>query len=423
MVFGRSKSLRSKRSNVGATKEAIVDPAPRPPYVPTNPQPSSELNVLRTSMIFPDAPQEALSKSAPSGDDMHFLRSSLLFPGEGVDLSAYAPKVNVELSKAEDETSYAKHTEHSVIRPALTPHPSASGDCEAYLDKSSDRVDNSEMLIGMALGDPDEDMTFATREEPLKREPLQLKEPSPSPSFDPDTFTFQGRSTTSSSPMPRSDFLYPQDPSTTTTSSTTPLSGNSMEVRRAECRNDSPKPKPHRWHTLGALFGKKHGSPAQPSEKFYQIHDDSKTARNRDAGTLPKWTSHQRGNVPTNKESLGVVPKGKDRFHRNRSTSTRLTKSKDGTRPTYRRARTAPPEHLQQPCRDPPREGARADSPFPTLQLEGQPMLSVDIPGAQFDRYSVMFSGLLKPTPPPSLLVRRQGHLENVQVDGRVGQV
>lgn len=179
--------------------------------------------------------------------------------------------------------------------------------------------------------------------------------------------------------------------------------------------NTPLKRRPSRWNILGGLFGKKNVSPSSAVTQIYQMQDGSKPA------------SHHKDNVLIGTESLGVVPKGKDRFHRSRSSSTRLTKTKGGTRPAFRRTRTAPTPHPPEVDPSPSSKGSNADNIFPKLQLDGQPMLSVDIPNIQLDRYSVMFGGLLQPTPPPpsqpSLLVRRQAHLENVQTDRQDGVV
>jgi hypothetical protein len=54
----------------------------------------------------------------------------------------------------------------------------------------------------------------------------------------------------------------------------------------------------------------------------------------------------------------------------------------------------------------------RSKRKIPDLQLEGGPMLDVDIPSVQMERYSVMFGSLLHPQRSDSLLARRQIPLE-----------
>lgn len=47
----------------------------------------------------------------------------------------------------------------------------------------------------------------------------------------------------------------------------------------------------------------------------------------------------------------------------------------------------------------------------------GAPILQVEIPNIKLERFSIMFSSLLQPLPPPSLLTRRQGHLAELKLE------
>jgi hypothetical protein len=57
------------------------------------------------------------------------------------------------------------------------------------------------------------------------------------------------------------------------------------------------------------------------------------------------------------------------------------------------------------------------EPPTPSLRLESSPMLDVDIPRIEMERYSVMFGSLLKPRD-SSLLTRRQATLEKLRDPG-----
>jgi len=382
MPFGRSKSLRSKRSNVGPTKEDNIS---TPRFVSTDAQPRSDLHLLRTSTLFPDGGPDIVPTPARTGDDLHLLRTSTLFPGGCPDLSSFGTKVNTERPRTADDRSGGDPIEQSLIRPRPAHQVSDPSKYRAPLQRNRSEPDGEEMVIGMALGDPEEDSSWTTKDQ--------------SPA---NHHSSNEPSTTSSTPIPHAE--------------------RQLDSHGVGHGIDALKRKPSKWKTLGGIFGKRNISPASSTTQFHQIQHDSQPASHQETRITSHRTSPpQRVDVPMKTETSGVVHRGKGRNHRRKSS--RLTKTKEGTRPDFRRARTAPQLHLEEQRQTPLTKDANADNTFPKLHLEGQPMLSVDLPDVQLDRYSIMFSGLLNPSLPSSLLVRRHAHLDNVKTDGNEGKV
>ena len=372
-------------------------------------------------MIFPDGAPDPMPTAQPatSCDDMKVLKSSPDSSSEGPE----AALERLERPKTANEASGAADSEQTAIEPSATEQLTSSQHHEEPLKDNGHESDQGEVLIGMALGDPGEDSALTTNHQEGERHgPLGLTEQATMPTTEESTtVTSKALEEPELSPMPATreevtgklDLLHSEEPSTTS-SSPIPYPSRQKDAPGFADLNKPLKRKPSRWNILGGLFGKKNVPPASVTTPIYQMRDHSKP------------TSNHKETVLIGPESLGMAPKGKNRFHRSRSSSTRLTKSKGGARPAFRRTRTAPSPHPLEHGPNPSSKESDADNTFPKLQLDGEPLLSVDIPDIQLDRYSVMFGGLLQPPPPqpqPSLLVRRQAHLENVKTDSHHGEV
>lgn len=370
-------------------------------------------------MIFPDGCPDPIPTPQPvtSCDNLRLVKSSPEMSSEGPE----AALGRLEGPKSADDASHAAPSKQTAVPLSSTDQLSSPQNLETTLQNNGDGVHNEELPIGTALGDPGEDSALnPIQQDTVHHDPSVLKEhsglPTKEASSAPTRETSRKRDLR---PVP-TPHTVTFDPSHTAKPSTASPSSMAYADRQRKApglatMNTPLNRKPSRWNILGGLFGKKNFSPSPAATQIYQMQDGFKPA------------SQHKDNVLIGTESLGVVPKGKDRFHRSRSSSTRLTKSKGGTRPAFGRTRTAPTPHPPEVDPSPSSKGSNADDTFPELQLDGQPMLSVDIPNIQLDRYSVMFGGLLQPTPPapaqPSLLVRRQAHLKNVETNRQDGEV
>ncbi len=174
-------------------------------------------------------------------------------------------------------------------------------------------------------------------------------------------------------------------------------------------RNDSPdsfadwqntplpaKPKSSKWKLLGGLFGKKTTGSAPA---FYQVQTEVQTFHQTDYVAFPS-------------PPLPEKPRG-----RGKSTSEKASKK---YKPDMKRSQTVPMDfQFQEPAERPkefPLIPEKKPSP-PEIQLDGGPMLNVDIPSIEMERYSVMFGNLIKPaSKTSSLLARRQATLDRLKM-------
>lgn len=104
---------------------------------------------------------------------------------------------------------------------------------------------------------------------------------------------------------------------------------------------------------------------------------------------------------------------------RARTNSERNTKQE----PDIQRANTVPGDFQFQESRDKPLpKGPKQFPSFvdirpPEIKLDGGPLLDVDIPSIEMERYSVMFDSVIKPiSSASSLLARRQATLDKLKV-------
>ena len=178
-----------------------------------------------------------------------------------------------------------------------------------------------------------------------------------------------------------------------------------------------PKPKVSRWKSLF----KKTAPPPKEKSSFYQLaqqvtpvradshHDTSPKSKSKqklktDNGvTLPVSVYNPDIRVSPNKSHENV---SSTEVQHGRKRSATLDAGRSAPRYRFQRSATTP---------NPPQAGSGApDMKF----LEGPPtqskpaadagLLGVDIPDTKLDRYSVMFSGVLEPTPNRSSLYQRR---------------
>jgi hypothetical protein len=161
-----------------------------------------------------------------------------------------------------------------------------------------------------------------------------------------------------------------------------------------------PKSKSSKWKILGGLFGKK---ASEPPTAFYQVQPEEHRS---DYLTFPS--------PPLEK------PRG-----RGKTTSERKLEK---PRPEVKRANTVPIDFQSQESNNRPKEFPLNPPLQPQLQptqlqpprihIEGGPLLNVEIPSIEMERYSVMFGNLIEPssTSTSSLLARRQATLDRLKV-------
>lgn len=159
------------------------------------------------------------------------------------------------------------------------------------------------------------------------------------------------------------------------------------------------KQKASKWKIFGGLFGASKKNPAEIPQAFYQLQPEGIVVQNtREADYMdfgePITLSEQRPNKSRGwgrTNSQGNVGKHK---------------------PDLRRAQTAPlnVDFLES-------SRGRTVTRTPEITLDGGPLLDVEIPSVEMERYSVMFGSLLQNPAgkPSSLLARRQATLDRLK--------
>lgn len=158
----------------------------------------------------------------------------------------------------------------------------------------------------------------------------------------------------------------------------------------------SPKRKASKWKKWGGLFGRKS---SDSSVEYSQAQTEVQTAHETDYMTFPE--------PPTEK------PRGRARTNSERKTSK--------LKPNIQRANTAPMDFQFQESKELPKGPKQfpilTEIRSPEIKLDGRPLLDVDIPTIEMERYSVMFGSLIKPTSSASsLLARRQATLDKLKM-------
>lgn len=174
------------------------------------------------------------------------------------------------------------------------------------------------------------------------------------------------------------------------------------------------------WRMFGSLFSRT-PAPSSPVSPFYDLKRPSPLSQSRGpASPHPQITvtgtteqSHQQQHLNFDN---GLAREGTKR-------NLLSKKQKADTRPGMPRSRTVPQYRNERrtPSPRPVQHRTRYNPSTPQLsQPVMKPiLLQVDIPDVSMERYSVMFSDVLKPVQPrQSLLVRRQAQLKELHTTG-----
>ena len=159
------------------------------------------------------------------------------------------------------------------------------------------------------------------------------------------------------------------------------------------------KQKSSKWKLFGGLFGATKKNQGGSPQTFYQLQPEEVVVKNTtDADYMDFGEPVSLGNQrPSKSKGWG------------RTNSQRNVKKQ---KPDLRRAQTAP---LNFDVQDSTR--GRIVTRAPEITLDRGPLLDVNIPSVEMERYSVMFGGLLQNTPgtTSSLLTRRQATLDRLK--------
>ncbi|KAI9836114.1 MAG: hypothetical protein M1819_001730 [Sarea resinae] len=175
-------------------------------------------------------------------------------------------------------------------------------------------------------------------------------------------------------------------------------------------RNDHElsRQKTGKWKMLHSIFGRKvQGSPSQ--DPFYQLQVS------RPASTESRSTD---ADIKVPQRHNSAVARDGKRAAVERSRTVKEDDRREWTKPDFKRAYSAPLKRSEvnplslPPPPPPPPKSTKVTKPTPKLRLEAGPMLNVDIPNVQMERYSVMFGSLIASNrSSSSLLARRQATL------------
>ncbi|MCJ1382502.1 hypothetical protein MMC17_005615 [Xylographa soralifera] len=168
-----------------------------------------------------------------------------------------------------------------------------------------------------------------------------------------------------------------------------------------------------KWKMFGSLFGKKGPSnPVSPASPFYNLQYPAPDIVNLDNRSPHEEIAPPR-NVAESRQQQTTTARDLDLIRAATKKKVLSKKRKEDTKPEIRKTRTTNFFHSvrRTPSKSPIDDGG--SSPLETKPM----MLRVDIPDVSMDRYSIMFSQVLKPEQ-PSLMVRRQAQLEKLKTIG-----
>ena len=199
-------------------------------------------------------------------------------------------------------------------------------------------------------------------------------------------------------------------------------------INQSDEINDHTKVKGGKWKKLGDLFRVKTAlSNHEPSSPFYSLQPEQNQRSSRDDATsspddvvatqpwtvgygVPKKAQNVIGGPASrvdkapSEETTSVSSSGHKRRARSRSFNRNMCSS---TTTSRKRENTPEPDQSTS-------KGITTfqDSP---MFLTGLPSLDIEIPDAQMERYSIMFSAVLGKSNSPSLLARRSRMLEKLR--------
>ncbi|KAF2204991.1 hypothetical protein GQ43DRAFT_363429 [Delitschia confertaspora ATCC 74209] len=207
----------------------------------------------------------------------------------------------------------------------------------------------------------------------------------------------------------------------------THISSDNSSRNTTEGKQGAPKPKISRWKSI---FGRKHQAPSQQQTSFYQAqqsvyppqvdshHEEERLdsrAISRSASRVVSPAPFKPEHQASQKKSGSHTPSsgGQLRAETNVKISsgrhqTTLTNPETSPKPPSKDNWNASPMVPKVVVSN----GSRDVSP---RTMGGTPLLDVDIPRIEMERYSVMFGSLLQPNGTSSLLARRQGNPERLK--------
>ena len=167
-----------------------------------------------------------------------------------------------------------------------------------------------------------------------------------------------------------------------------------------------------RWKMFGGLFGKRAPpNPVSPASPFYNLQSPASHIVNIESQPLPVENVPSRNMAELRKEQQ-TTSRDLDLMRAATRKKVLSKKRKEDTKPEVRKTRTTNFFHAGRKSPKTP----IGDGDSPTLETKPM-MLRVDIPDVSMDRYSIMFSQVLKPEQ-PSLMVRRQAQLGRLKTTG-----
>ncbi|KAL8715014.1 MAG: hypothetical protein Q9220_000971 [cf. Caloplaca sp. 1 TL-2023] len=202
----------------------------------------------------------------------------------------------------------------------------------------------------------------------------------------------------------------------------------------SDCASSTPdnpgstQQKGGRWKNFGSLFGRKHGVP-MPDHRAHRTASvpDPRPLQPNPPTSVPHHPQKGPGRDWIGSEQLGFSQAGKNK-PLNRKSSLRKprlvkkhTENENMVKPGTLQANFS--KHKREGSPRSPQEIVTVGKSTSGMGTQHGPLLQVDIPNIELDRFSVMFSGLLhanqQSTPghqqslekQPSLLARRQGNL------------
>ncbi|MCJ1472673.1 hypothetical protein MMC13_001322 [Lambiella insularis] len=172
-----------------------------------------------------------------------------------------------------------------------------------------------------------------------------------------------------------------------------------------------------RWKMFGGIFGKKMAStPTSPASSFYNLQYPTPDIVNVDPKSPRTQKALGEKGSGTREQQL-ALQRDLDQVRAATRKKVLSKKQKREVKPDTFRSRAIPFSHDGSGSPVPPPKDERGG-----VQLDTKPtMLRVDIPDVSMDRYSIMFSQVLKPEQ-PSLMVRRQAQLGRLKTVDSVPQ-
>lgn len=174
--------------------------------------------------------------------------------------------------------------------------------------------------------------------------------------------------------------------------------------------------KPSKWKKIGGLFRAKSAITSSTNQPFYQVRSDSEwplqgSSHSVDYQAQPK--SEPRAKPISNTEVWPCLESDSQPDHKIKEKSSQKIKGNcDGPRTSPKSSsKNKPKNRKNSSSNSPPSNTQSPEQMKPNLG----PLLQVDIPDVQMERYSVMFGGLLGKDQ-PSQPDRRSKTMENIEV-------